>query len=82
MFVANKHLREDIQPPKVIFVSYSCRHVLAKFLKFRAYEYGMPRALEINSESRLKEKHVKSFSSTTKNIYPLQQCLWPPNMAG
>ena len=54
----------------------------AGVLKFRAYEYGMPCALEINCESRLKEKHVKSFSSTTKNIYPLQECLWPPNMAG
>ena len=26
-------------------------------------------------------EHVESCSSTTKNIFPLPQCLWPPNLA-
>ena len=37
--------------------------------------------LEINSNDGLKWDHLESFSSTTKNKGPLQQYLYPPNLA-
>ena len=45
-------------------------------LKFRVCGHGMPYALEINSNDGLKQGHVESCPSSTKNyIYPLPQCL-------
>ena len=41
-----------------------------------------PCLLEINSNGELKREHLESSSSATKNISPLPQCLWPPNLAG
>ena len=40
---------------------------------------SMSRALEIDSNDRLKQEHVKSYPSFTKNLFPLTQCIWPPN---
>ena len=43
---------------------------------------SMSRALEVNSNDRFKQEHVKSYPSFTKNVFPLTQCIWPPNLAG
>ena len=37
--------------------------------------------LEIKNNDRFKRDHMESCSSTTKNISPLAQCLWPSNLA-
>ena len=37
--------------------------------------------LEINSNGGLKREYLEFSFSATKNISPLPQCLWPPNLA-
>ena len=44
------------------------------------YRAIKPCPLEINNKSWLKQKHLESSSSTTKNISPLPQSLWSPNL--
>ena len=41
-----------------------------------------PCPLEINSNGGLKREHLEFSSSATKNISPLPQSQWPPNLAG
>ena len=50
-------------------------------LKFGVFELGMSCALEINSNGGIKGGYVESCPSTTKNISPVLQCLWSPNVA-
>ena len=38
--------------------------------------------LETNSNGGLKREHLEFSSLAVKNIYPLLQSLWPPNLAG
>ena len=45
-------------------------------LKFHVWEYGMPFALETNSNGGFKWEPVESSSSNTKNMSPLLQFLW------
>ena len=46
------------------------------------YRRSVSQTLEINNNGGLKLGQVESCLSTTKNISPLPQYLWPPNMAG
>ena len=50
-------------------------------LEFRVCEHDMSCALEKNSNGRIKQALETCFS-TTKNISPMLQCLWPTNLAG
>ena len=46
------------------------------------FEHVMPCAL-FNKNSNVDLKgNMESFSSNTENIFPPQQCLSPPNLAG
>ena len=51
-------------------------------LKFRVFEHGTARALEINNNGGLKRKQVESCPPATKNISSLPECLWPPDLVG
>ena len=50
------------------------------YLKFRVWKHDKPLALKKIVMAEV-SKHFESSSSTTNNISPLPQCLWPPNLA-
>ena len=74
----------------LFFISLLLTAVFAAFSacdQVRTYEYNIPYAfkscpLEINSNGRVNRQHVESCPLTTKNITPLPQLLWPPNLVG
>ena len=70
-------------PFKSVFCVYVKRKNVCNCHSFFSFVILFFSALEINSNGRSKQRHVKSCPVTTKNIIsPLPQCLWPPNLTG
>ena len=79
----NSFRRSTIPPIHYHHHHHHHHHHCVFVLKLRACEHGNPCALKINSNCGLKGRHMESWFSITKNIIsPLQQCLWPPYLAG